>query len=183
MFQQWYDQGTTCSCQMTELFVNQAVCVHDCARHSVCWSSRFLLMPSLSVFSLFPPCLCFDSKGQIYWATRVSMRSQFKKKKRWECPVLWVINRQHTKLWKLTQLVLFNNVRPIYQKQCKLASRTEEGGTTTKNTCNVIGFVVHRKLSSVFLSLKHRPGGERGRGRSVFCYKCKIFRQTKTKTS
>lgn len=81
MFQQWYDQGTTCSCQMTELFVNQAVCVHDCARHSVCWSSRFLLMPSLSVFSLFPPCLCFDSKGQIYWATRVSMRSQFKKKK------------------------------------------------------------------------------------------------------
>lgn len=141
-----------------------------------CWCPPFLCFLFFLHVSVLTQRVRFTEQRELAWGHNL-------KKKRWECPVLWVINRQHTKLWKLTQLVLFNNVRPIYQKQCKLASRTEEGGTTTKNTCNVIGFVVHRKLSSVFLSLKHRPGGERGRGRSVFCYKCKIFRQTKTKTS
>lgn len=141
-----------------------------------CWCPPFLCFLFFLHVSVLTQRVRFTEQRELAWGHNI-------KKKRWECPVLWVINRQHTKLWKLTQLVLFNNVRPIYQKQCKLASRTEEGGTTTKNTCNVIGFVVHRKLSSVFLSLKHRPGGERGRGRSVFCYKCKIFRQTKTKTS
>lgn len=141
-----------------------------------CWCPPFLCFLFFLHVSVLTQRVRFTEQRELAWGHNF-------KKKRWECPVLWVINRQHTKLWKLTHLVLFNNVRPIYQKQCKLASRTEEGGTTTKNTCNVIGFVVHRKLSSVFLSLKHRPGGERGRGRSVFCYKCKIFRQTKTKTS
>lgn len=141
-----------------------------------CWCPPFLCFLFFLHVSVLTQRVRFTEQRELAWGHNL--------KKKDGSALFCGWSTDSTQSYENWHSLFFSIMQGQYTKSsANLQAGLRRVGRPTKNTCNVIGFVVHRKLSSVFLSLKHRPGGERGRGRSVFCYKCKIFRQTKTKTS